>query len=235
MKVRTLIAILAVFSVLLGCGGKGGDEAEGARFLRVSQILGKVEIKLVGGQFRPARAGMRLGERDEVKTGGTGSTCILQTPGGSVVRLGADSLLVMAKLYRNGKLKTEKTGLELLAGQVIVRAKKLLGGEEFSVRTKSATAGVRGTEFMVQVDALRNTRVAVRQGRVLVRRLLSITATVAGLKKALEDDTTIVLDPAQQVNILEKDNTKIVDVAEAVVKKNADVKDVVKLVPLVRA
>lgn len=212
------LASLLLLALFAGCSGdKKGEEA---RFLRVSGLLGKVEVCLVGGEFRPATTGMRLGEKDQVRTSGADSSCVLQTPGGSVVRMAGDSLLVMSKLYRDGKLNTEQTGLELLAGKVIVRAKKLLGGEEFSVRTKSATAGVRGTEFVVTVDDKSDTRVAVKHGIVIVQRKLDDSGKP--LAKALQADSSVTLQASQQVTVKDEDNKKLLTVVDQISQQNKD-------------
>lgn len=221
MKNRILnvaLVSLLLLALLAGCGGK--KDGEEARFLRVSGLLGKVEVCLVGGEFRPATTGMRLGEKDQVRTSGADSSCVLQTPGGSVVRMAGDSLLVMSKLYRDGKLNTEQTGLELLAGKVIVRAKKLLGGEEFSVRTKSATAGVRGTEFVVTVDDKSDTRVAVKHGIVIVQRKLDDSGKP--LAKALQADSSVTVQASQQVTIKDEDNKKLLTVVDQISTQNKD-------------
>jgi hypothetical protein len=221
MKNRILNLVLVslfLLTLLAGCGGK--KDGEEARFLRVSGLLGKVEVCLVGGEFRPATTGMRLGEKDQVRTSGPDSSCVLQTPGGSVVRMAGDSLLVMNKLYRDGKLNTEQTGLELLAGKVIVRAKKLLGSEEFSVRTKSATARVRGTEFVVTVDDKSDTRVAVKQGVVIVQRKLDVAGKP--LAKALEADSSVTLQASQQVMVKDEDNKKLLTVVDQISTQNKD-------------
>ena len=219
MMKRVLTASLLVAVLLMSaCGKDGGKKTlrKTAGYMKVSLMTGKAEARLSGGAFRPVRVGMLLRESDIVKTVGANSSCSLSTPGGSVIRLGGDSLLVMKKLYRDGKINVEKTGLELLAGRVIVKAKKLFDKESFTVRTKTATAGVRGTQFVVSIDKNNNTSVGVKTGRVLVsRKLRDKDKKVDTVVKKIAEENTVLLSPAQQVVIRSRDNHTIIAAAKS--------------------
>jgi len=215
----------------------GVNKSELAAYMKISMMVGKVKVRLSGGQFRSARVGMRLHQSDVVKTVGSTSVCDLRTPGGSVVRLDGESVLVMSRLYRDGKIKVEKTGLELLAGRVIVKAKKLFKRETFFIRTKTAIAGVRGTEFVVSIDIKNNTRVGVKSGKVLVsRKLGSAKKAVDTVVKAIAAEKKVLLNPGQQVIIRKKDNDTLTAVAdsELLVRKgrNFSLKKVIRKVLL---
>jgi len=218
-KVITIMVMLLLILLFFSCAS-GKESGESAGYMRISMMVGTAEVRLSGAAFRPARVGMLLRQNDVVKTLGHNSSCSLSTPGGSVVRLGGDSLLIMKKLYQGGKIKAEKTGLELFAGKVIVRTKKLFNKESFAVRTKSAIAGVRGTQFVVSIDENNNTSVGVKSGRVLVSRKLSAPDKTADrVVKTLAKENPVLLKPDQQVVIKNSDNVRIVKAAREELKE----------------
>ncbi|MCK4542670.1 MAG: FecR domain-containing protein, partial [Spirochaetales bacterium] len=61
-----------------------------------------------------------------------------------------------------------ENSLEIITGGVIAKVRKLTSGESFSVRTKTAVCGVRGTEFSVEDRGLGEVAIAVTEGSVAV-------------------------------------------------------------------
>lgn len=210
MKTK-LFSAAAVLLLLAACGG---EPAKQQQQLQVTFVFGQVLLDRGTQQNIPLRAGMQVTQQDTVRTVGDSSRCNLQSPGGSVFRLSGATTLKLELLFQDNKLKHEKTGIALLTGKVLVRAKKLVGGEELKVRTKTAVAGVRGTQFVI-ADHDGKTAIAVKEGRVRVARRITVTAPQLDKKqqtqvnKTLEEATGVDINPSQQVVINEQDNRKI--------------------------
>lgn len=211
-KTPLLITVLLLFSLLSGCSS---EPAQQKQELKVTFVFGKVFFNRGTARNTPLRAGMTVTQSDVIRTVGKTSRCNLQSPGGSVFRLSGDTTLELAKLYRDNKLKHEKTGIALLTGKVLVRAKKLVGDEELKVRTKTAVAGVRGTQFIVAADSSGKTAIAVKEGRVRVARRIAVSAPQLDkkqqqqLNKTVEDETAVDVASDSQVVIDEQENKQL--------------------------
>lgn len=91
----------------------------------------------------------------------------------STIRVNELSILKVKKLFIEDD--TEKTGLDLLAGAVLVDAEKLSKESEFNVSTETVTAGIRGTQFTV-IDDGENTSVMVNEGSVKVNENVDLSS-----------------------------------------------------------
>ena len=119
----------------------------------VKVAQGKVEIQR-GGAKIPAQVGAGLQTSDVVVTGVDGSAGITFTDN-SLVSVGPNSVFAIDK-YRfdttthagefEGNLKRGK--LAAVSGKMVKQSP-----ESMKIRTPSSVMGVRGTEFLVQVDA----------------------------------------------------------------------------------
>ncbi len=103
-----------------------------------------------------------LYEEDTVITE-TGSIAEIIFDDATVVKLDPESRMVIKSL------KDKKTLLNLLKGKIIAVVKKLIGNEEFTIKTKMAAAAVKGTEFIVEIGE--EERVGVYNGKVEVARI----------------------------------------------------------------
>lgn len=97
------------------------------------------------------------------------------------------------RLFPKSRASLERRGsLKLLLGRIWLKISELAGGETFEVTTSNAVAGVRGTEFSVQV-AGDNTRVSVVEGKVAVKnRNRADDATGSGETLVEPGQTTVV-------------------------------------------
>ncbi|HMV81415.1 MAG TPA: FecR family protein, partial [Leptospiraceae bacterium] len=84
---------------------------------------------------------------DRIKTGN--GILDIQIGTNSVVRIGKNTAFLLTKLFEeNG---TVKVNLNLNEGSALAKVvKKMEKGSEFKITTPTKTAGVRGTQFMVQ-------------------------------------------------------------------------------------
>lgn len=208
---RTLLTLAALAALLLpACTGDSGksDRQE----LVVTAVIGKVEAYRTNTQPQAVRAGLRLAEQWFVRTSGVDAVCSLQTPSGSVIRISGDTTLRLAELYKDSKLSVEKTGLELIAGKILVKARTLTGDDSFVVRTRTATAGVRGTRFVVAYDEQTGTQIAVESGRVAVGQPVTVdlpaglTNARQDVERALERSTEVVVASNEIIAVTKNDN-----------------------------
>jgi hypothetical protein len=131
---------------------------EGA-FIR--EINGTVEVKASGAaEWSPARRGQELQRSTLVSTGFKSSAVIVL--GNSTLVVQPLTRLSLDELVRAGS--AEKVDVNLRAGKIRADVKPPVGGTtEFTVRSPSATASVRGTAF--EFDGI---RLHVDEGRVHV-------------------------------------------------------------------
>ena len=113
---------------------------------------------------------------------------------GSRVRLGPQTTIRVRAATLNTSSKDTTSLFDLDAGRIWVRVLSALGGKtKFEVRTPTATAGVRGTIFYVEVDESGKTSVAVYEGEVEVEGDAG-RETVAGGQQAEVADRPIIID-----------------------------------------
>ena len=141
---RTLLLLVA------SMGFAGAAVASDIGLVKVAQ--GKVEIQR-GAAKVPATVGTTVRASDVILTGADGSAGITFTDN-SLVSVGPNSVFAIDK-YRfdttthagefEGNLKKGK--LAAVSGKMVKQSP-----ESMKIRTPSAIMGVRGTEFVVQVD-----------------------------------------------------------------------------------
>ena len=141
---RTLILLVA------SMGFAGAAIASDIGLVKVAQ--GKVEIQR-GASKVPATVGTAVRANDVILTGADGSAGVTFTDN-SLVSVGPNSVFAIDK-YRfdttthagefEGNLKKGK--LAAVSGKMVKQSP-----ESMKIRTPSAIMGVRGTEFVVQVD-----------------------------------------------------------------------------------
>ncbi|MDO8805425.1 MAG: FecR family protein [Elusimicrobiota bacterium] len=127
----------------------------------INSLRGKVDLRKTGASGWTRLAGgekTRLNSGDELRTA-RASTVEVTMDDGSRVKLAPLSA------FRMSVENKDSVSIGLFAGRVRSWVKKL--SKKFEVRTPSAVCAVRGTDFMVGVDADGNSRVEVYEGSVL--------------------------------------------------------------------
>ena len=104
---------------------------------KIGYLNGDAEVG-TANHFVKASANMTVGAGETVKTG-PGTLAILTFVDGSQVKLNPGSILVIGDSKENSEIT-------LLAGGAFAKIEKQKSGH-FSLRTKSASMGVRGTRF----------------------------------------------------------------------------------------
>lgn len=160
MKYLLLSVIFAV-TVFSSCTKKEEDFA-----VAVSFVIGDV-----------SRNGIQLAIGEEILEGdivttGSSSSCDVRC-GGSIIRIKEKSVMKFSKMnFTDGN---ENTVFGLDQGKLLCKPKKLLKDESFIVKTPTAVAAVRGTQFTVETDIKKTTRINVYDGKVkVVRRAPSL-------------------------------------------------------------
>jgi hypothetical protein len=93
--------------------------------------------------------GLELYQGDQVQTGNGVFVELRLASGGSIVKLAENTTFILDRLGDG------QTSLQLVYGRIRAKVGKLSGTEAFSVRSTQAIAGVRGTDFGVDVMASR--------------------------------------------------------------------------------
>ncbi|MBI5243441.1 MAG: FecR domain-containing protein [Elusimicrobia bacterium] len=144
-----LLALPLSAHALLGFGGKKDLPVVSAS---VASAQGDVQLQQAAAPgWIPAATGKLLSSGDALKTGASGSAVIAFSDG-TKLSLGPNSSQVMERL-QPGRVE-----VNLSIGLIEAWVKKL-AGRRFTVRTPTAVASVRGTEFRAEVDASGRTTV----------------------------------------------------------------------------
>ena len=116
-----------------------------AQEARVTEVTGTVEVKnSASGSWESAAVGTVIGKNTVLSTGIKSSAVI--SLGSSKVSVGALAMLTLEELTQQGG--TEKTDLLLRSGRVKADVTPPAGLKaEFTVRSPTTTASVRGTSF----------------------------------------------------------------------------------------
>ena len=99
---------------------------------------------------RKVKSGDRVYMGDEITTGPDGFAKLYLNDG-SVIILNKNSSLIMDKEICN-----QPGGIKLFFGSMWTRIKKALGGGKYEVTTERTANGVRGTEFTVETDEIKD-------------------------------------------------------------------------------
>jgi outer membrane protein assembly factor BamB len=199
--IRTVMALPLIFFLLFGCEKKKekeetieaveeepqAEEAEEASVLLegyITYLSGIVSINR-GAQWEPCDIDDFVGVEDRIKTE-VESSCEVQFTDIGIIRIQESSEIVMRQIY----LKEQKNSVDvnLVNGDLLCKVSKLSKGETFQVATDTTLAGVRGTEFMVQVQKGKKTKVAVSTGEVSVVPA-PVAQKIEEIKKELQTET----------------------------------------------
>ena len=152
-KLFICVTLILIFSLASGCS-KRPDEFASVMFLMGNVFCNDVAVEI----------GASLKQDDIIKTSEL-SFCDIKL-GDSLIRIKEKSVVILSSLTQsNGN---ENIGLELISGKMLCKPKKLLKSEHFIVKTPTAIAAVRGTDFTVETDANKTTRIKVFNGSMSI-------------------------------------------------------------------
>lgn len=125
------------------------------------------EAKVFGakGQSKPVK-GTILHESDKIQTGNK-TQVDLVLPNNILIRIDHNTTILMQDFgLAEGGIQTDR--LVLHQGSVFAKVAKLEKSSSFAIQTPTLVAGVRGTQFMTEVGANGQGKVAVTEGKVAV-------------------------------------------------------------------
>ena len=100
------------------------------------------------------------------------SRVVLRFDDMSVLTLGEESIVEINAMIYDPQQKSRETVIKLVRGKLRVKASKIASSKaNFEVRTPTAVIGVRGTEFVVDVDRQGKTNVVTLEGLVSLKPL----------------------------------------------------------------
>ncbi|MDR1909436.1 MAG: FecR family protein [Spirochaetaceae bacterium] len=189
MKKITWITGIAA-AAIFGLTALGAQES-GAGLAVIREVQGRVEVKAPeDSEWRPAAAGQTVAVSSLISTG-FDSTALLAL-GNSVLAVRPLTRLSIGELSAlNGN---ERTGIELRAGRIRAEVTPPSGGTvDFTVRSPSVTASVRGTIF--EFDGM---NLETHEGRVhIVGSGGSGAYIAAGQRAGADIETGITASPAE--------------------------------------
>lgn len=198
---------ILIYSLILGLAvwGNSCTKQQIDDYASIAFSIG--EVKKNG---QPVNIGDILNQNDIIETG-TMSSCDIKI-GDSLIRIKENSKAILAQLLRKDGLENTTLGLDV--GKMICKPKKLLKNESFLVKTPTAVAGVRGTNFSVEADAQKTTRIKVFDGKVAVVKRV----------EAVEEHIDKIIEAAPAV----EEKEKVVITADDVKKAEKKIEEVMK-------
>jgi len=188
---KLIISLAAVSFVAVACGEKKEQASlESAKF---TYVKGDV---LVSG--KPAALGQAVSKDATIEVKNN-SMAVIQFASAASITLKANSVLSIANLSKN---EAGKPVIELSQNNGSSFSKIAKGQSEFSIKTPTAVAGVRGTSFELSVANGKTTQIKLLEGKVVVAKpdatkaeLDQATVVEAGQK--IEATTAGVAKPAE--------------------------------------
>jgi hypothetical protein len=140
------------------------------RVTYISQVKGTVEVKEPGErQFRPLMGDERVLAGTIVRTG-KNAGALLHWVDGTRLQAGAETTLKVLECRLDKRTDTALSLFQLDVGRIWARVIRGLSADsKFEIRTPTATAGVRGTTFSVEVGPDGSTEIRVYEGDVEVQ------------------------------------------------------------------
>lgn len=155
--------------------------AEDSNSAEITALLGQVEVRLDAKSPRKkAEVGQKISEEAVVTTVGK-SVATVTMPDQSIIKIGSNSVVTIKELS-NSQKKNSSTVIALLSGSLFSKVQKQKGNLKFRVITKTASMGVRGTQFFTALSEKKAGKtdvwMCVHEGEVLVKGRDSKSVTV---------------------------------------------------------
>jgi hypothetical protein len=129
----------------------------------IAALLAVMTVSLVEGPVTPKLdVGAEVHAGDTIETGEGGRVEITMSTG-TLLRLGESSRVTLTE-----DVPEKAFSARLLLGNIWAKVHKLVSGETFHIETENGVAGVRGTEFRVEVAPEKEDLVRVYEGVVQV-------------------------------------------------------------------
>lgn len=199
-------SLRALFVCVFACLVLGMSAwANGSVAAVVEYASGDDVIVLRSGKRVPVSdpIGMELMEGDQVQTGKGVFLEMHLVSGGAVIKLAENTTFVLERL------SSGDTSLRLVYGRIRAKVEKLAGTDSFVVKSTQAVAGVRGTDFGLDVVVARSaalgsttTNVYCFQGFVDVTALLTTATQAAESLEAVPRASLITAGEMVRVDVV---------------------------------
>ncbi|MBU0929117.1 MAG: FecR family protein, partial [Spirochaetes bacterium] len=159
-----------------------GAWAQGRAAAIVEYSSGDDLIVIRDGRRLPGQdaIGLELYQGDQVQTGKGVFVELRLSSGGSVIKLSENTTFILERLSDG------QTSMQLVYGRVRAKVEKLTGTEAFSLRSSQAVAGVRGTDFGLDVVASRLATASMATNVYCFEGSVEVTAFVKSDAQAAE-------------------------------------------------
>ncbi len=213
MNKNMIICIISLLIFTISCSSKDDKPVSRINDARIIFAIGDVKVKL-NNIWNGAREEMKLTESNEITTG-PGAQCNILIGTESFISMKENTHIVISTLFKDITGLEDNT-LELKSGKSIINPKKLLKGDSFKIKTPTAIAAVRGTQFTVESQPEGNLKVAVVEGKVELKRrvpaLENVEKELIGKSEVLSKLSDKV---EEQTVVLEKDHSGFVNNSKA--------------------
>ncbi|MCW2240073.1 FecR family protein [Azospirillum canadense] len=159
----------------------------------IQTVVGTAEL-VRSGTVTPLKTGLPVEAGDELRTGAAGRLRV-KFRDGSAATLGSNAAMTVERFEEPGGTGTRDAALAIAGGAVRAVAEKLVGASRFEVRTPTAVAAARSTEWIVEVT---------REGTAVlgVSGTVSVRSTGPGIGPPVElkagEGTDVALGAAPQ-------------------------------------
>ena len=196
-KISIVFGVIAM--VAIACGEK--KEKASLDSGKFTYLKGEV---LVSGQ--PAALGQVVGKDANIEVKAN-SMAVLQFANAAAITLKSNSTLSIASLSKND---SGKPVIELTQNTGSSFSKIAKGQSEFSIRTPTAVAGVRGTSFELNVGDGKKTQIKLLEGKVAVSK-----AKPGDTAEEIKAAPVTVVEAGQKIEADAKSVAKPVEITEA--------------------
>lgn len=130
-------------------------------------VKGKVFVVDKSGKQTKARIGLKIFPQSTIKTGKDSRAKVVMTDQNEI-NVSPESVVELSKYEFDPKADNKNVLINVIYGKIRSKvSQKYEGGNKFQVKTPSAVAGVRGTDFITSFDKGRSeTKIITFEGRV---------------------------------------------------------------------
>lgn len=206
---RASVKTILVFAVALMVFAAAQAVAAPTLKVKVKSVTGKAKYTTKpGGAWQDLRTGMTLEKKAELRVE-KGGEVIIEWGQGHALKVYEMSEVRLDDISYDPQVKFENTIVNVKKGKVFAKSQKLLSKNSvFRVRTPTAVAAVRGTQFMVEVGQDNSSKIMLIEGKLeiageLVQMVLqeNTQILISAEAKSQPVPTTIPNDVKEQLNV----------------------------------
>jgi hypothetical protein len=154
-KLQTIAAYLAVLALVGVSSLKSAEPSKIQEHATVRTVHGTASYTTAGGVTDKLKVNQELHPGDKITTGPDSFVYLSVNGISSAVRVASDTTLAVETMERTGSWRegTTDTHLNLMVGSIVGQVKKVAADSRYEITTPHGVAGIRGTDFAVDVVA----------------------------------------------------------------------------------